>query len=64
MRDANAHAQRKKEAHLEIAYSHSGTTSTAYPSSPEYALEDPPEGGVEVTHANYEAVEEADDGDV
>lgn len=64
VRDTNAHAQRKNEACLEIAHSHSGTASTAHPSSPEYALEDPPEGGAEETYSNCEAVEEANDGDV
>lgn len=51
MRDANAQAQRKEEAHLEIAYSCSGAGSTTHPSSPEYALEDPPEGDAELTNA-------------
>ena len=36
VRDANAHAERKEEAHLEIACSRSGMASTAHPSSPEY----------------------------
>jgi len=62
--DANAHAQSKEEAHLEIVCSRSCTKFVAQPSSCEYALEDPPEDGAEAAHANGEAAEEAGDDDV
>lgn len=64
MRDANTHAQRKEEACLEIAHSCSGVVSTAHPTSPEYAPEDPPKDGAEATNPTGEAVEDADGGTV
>jgi len=40
IKDVNTHTHGKEKAHLEIARSHLGTTSTAHPFSPEYASKD------------------------
>jgi len=54
---------RGQRRHLEIARSRSDAASTAHPSSPEYAPEDLVEGDAEVTNADGEAAEDADDDD-
>lgn len=46
MKDASAHANRKEDIRLAIARSRMGVTSTAPPSSPEYAQQDPLEDDV------------------
>ena len=64
--NANAHVQWREEARQEVLCSYSITGSATYPSSPEYALRDLPEGDAAVDHVGEETVdragEDAEDG--
>jgi len=42
LEDANAHATKEEEAHYEISWSHSATTSIVYLSSYKYSMENCP----------------------
>ena len=61
IKDANTHANRNKEACLEISHSHLGVASIARPSSHEYAPEDLPKDDDMATYVSNEATNNVDD---